>query len=816
MLFKNNKILKIFLRLSIGIISTMVLLLALLYALVHYYSPTLIQKIKSEYAQHYIGQLEIKHIKANFWHQFPIVSFELDTVRIKDKHWAQHHKNLFTANKVFVQLKLFPLVRGKFKVRKVSCEQGLLHIIQIDSVLNNYDLSKNNHQENTKDIFQSLPIISLKDFKIHFENHYRQKQIELYFNKLLLSHKNYDQYIDFKLKSHLKVEALVFNPLKGSYLKGKTLFFKGHIAYSPAQKMFYFNRQKIHLDHKSFLSNGSFQFKQQTPVFTLDFMLQQYNFNEIKSYLTAKSQYSLRKLQIEQAIPLQIHIKGYLKHKSIPKIDIQGRFNKNILSVPWAQIKQLNGKFSYQNSSHSNPFIGDSNAYIRLYNLQFRYYDLPFNIDSGIIYRLKFPLLKCHITSSFPIQGLNKILAQKSIHFTKGTINLDLNYFGQIAQNAQDSSSQVNGYVNLSQVALEYLPRNIQLHDCNVKMRFNHQNIYFENGSLHSPNNHLRFNAQIENFFKYYRKAADSILLQGTIFSKHLDLNDFRSFTTKRNTIQNKNNALETNTDTSLALIDNILNQSKSELQLNFEAIKFNKLNAQNIKARLSLLPKAVLVPNAQFQIANGTVQLQGSINETEDKSTTFKSNMTIEHVQLDSIFYYFDNFGQYSLKAKNIRGFVDLQSSLNGALDTLGKLEQKLLLGHLHIHLYNGQLLSFKPLIRIGKLLMRRKAFEQVLLEPLHLDMNIKGTAVKFEPTKIKSNIVNMQFDGTYHFDSGTHFNIEIPLFQQALKQGKDKEGYWMYIQAQETSNGLMQYNWKIRNNEIERLRKSHKLKKQ
>ena len=89
-----------------------------LFAYVSRHKEVMLQKIQQQFNSTFNGTLHINDIEPSIWKQFPNLSFVLKNVTIRDSNWHLHHHDLLQVEKLYVQIKLIPLLTGQFQIRK--------------------------------------------------------------------------------------------------------------------------------------------------------------------------------------------------------------------------------------------------------------------------------------------------------------------------------------------------------------------------------------------------------------------------------------------------------------------------------------------------------------------------------------------------------------------------------------------------------------------------------------------------------------------------------------------------------------------------
>jgi uncharacterized protein involved in outer membrane biogenesis len=784
-------------------------MIAGLYRYVNVNKSKMLEKIQKEFHSSLNGDLIIKDIEPDFWKQFPSISFALKGVVIKDTNWSQHQQELLKVNNVFIQVKLLPLLIGKFRISKIILSQGTICLFADEYGYSNHSIFNTPKKGKPSRKSISLKRFEIEDVTFKFIQHKLHKDFDIHIDRLngwIIDKKGKKA---FRTKGSVFVRKLCFNTTKGSFVKNKYIDFDLNFDYTPKTKRLRFDPQNLTIENQNVSLSAIFDLQKEKERFKLDFTSKSINYKEAVSWVSPNIQHRLDSFIFEKPISLSVSIEGRLKNQPNPWINLKSVVRDNILTTRFGKFDSINFDAEYRNGSTFDTLFGDENSVIKLNKLSASYQRISFYADSTFVYNLKFPAIKTMIKGEFSIDKLNHLIGKKTFRFGKGTAHINLQYSGSLIKNS-NIPDDIDGTIMIKNAEVCYLPRMLKFKNSNLNIYLHNQDIELKTSELHSIKSKIIVSATAKNFFTFYNTTPENVVFEASLFSPKLDLNEFETFLQKRSP-EAKRKAKSTKVYMPDA-IDKTFELSQTNLNIRVNDLVYRKFEAQEIAAKIQLLQNSIVLDNAQLKFAGGFIKLNGSLSDNSANNTVFSVNSTIQKVAIDKLLYGFGSFGQYTFLPENIKGTISLKSQLKGQFDSNGHLFQQKLQGTTSFEIENGELIHFKPLVRMGKLFFKRKRLENVHFKLLKNDLSIKGNEITIPPMLVQSDLINLKIGGLFHLKNGTNLNIEIPLFKEDIV---GNSGYKLYVNGKDDENGNLHFSWSLKNKEISDARKERKRRK-
>ncbi|HTN17825.1 MAG TPA: AsmA-like C-terminal region-containing protein [Chitinophagaceae bacterium] len=811
-----RRILKIF----IILVGIFMLGIAGMYLYVSRHKKEMLQLVQDKFNDSYNGTLTIRDVEPALWKQFPNISLVLQDVVIRDTLWDLHKTDFINIKNVYLKLKFWPLLKGDIQIGKLLVSDAQMTLFENkDSVMNKGIFAKEKKKEKVKGKNNfNVNDFELENFRFKFTHYHNKKHFEFLVPYLAGRVDELQEQLHIHTKGTVKVQNFTFNTEKGSYFKNKDININIAFFFNTAKSLLTLDQQVFEIDGSKLNLTGKFYLAKADNFFTVDIHSDKIDYKNSLSWVPPTVKHSLDSFIFEKPINLDMHLEGRLKDQRIPYVVIKSNFVNNKLDSKFGQFDSLSFNLYYINGSKKDSLYGDEYSYMEITKLKTLFFGIPVTADTTTVYNLKLSKVKTHAKASFPVSKLNNLLGRQSFLFGKGTADIDLEYEGGMKKEAPYPTN-VSAKIDIRKAEMTYLPRQIKLHDCNVFLQVKDNDIQVVESVLHTQKSEIRVLALARNFFSLYRTNPDKLIIDATVKSDRIDLNEFQSFLQRRTTAAP---AGKTNKSGAPDFLDEALDVSRTNLNVDIRTLIYKRFEANNIKANLSLLKDGIDLHQVSLLHSNGDISLSGKFNSSNSDRPSFSIDADIKQASLDKLLYSFDNFGQESFGPENLRGTIDVKTKVSGYFNANAQLVPRSLNGTASFEIRKGELIDFKPLQRLGKLVFKKDRLARIHFEKIKNTLTIDHNKILIPPMWINSDLIDMQLQGVYNLDIGTDILVEIPLF----KFNKDdiagdstlssNKGFRLYVQAKDNELGETKFKLKLKNSDINEAREERKKNKE
>ena len=104
-------------------VAIIVLLVVGILATAYWNRDQLLTKLNAELNKGINGQFHIGKLDFTFLHEFPNFSVTLHNVYLRANHYEKYRRDIFSAEKIFVNLRMYPLFKKEVKINSISVEK---------------------------------------------------------------------------------------------------------------------------------------------------------------------------------------------------------------------------------------------------------------------------------------------------------------------------------------------------------------------------------------------------------------------------------------------------------------------------------------------------------------------------------------------------------------------------------------------------------------------------------------------------------------------------------------------------------------------
>lgn len=790
---------RILLRIAIAIF----VMVAILYAGVSWYASShekrIIATITENLKDQVSGKLQIEGISISLLRDFPQVSIVLNDVMLSDSLYEQHKRPVLKLDEVRVEVSPFSLLSGKLRIRKFHLVDGLVDVFVDSSGYSNMpalflkESPKVSHSE-------VLPKIEITDVALSYKDENKRKFFKVDIDGLtarFAERKNERRII---VQVVAKVEECNFNTAKGSFLKNKTLSGRIQMNYSFRDKKLSILRNTTKIDKVPMQWRGYFMLGEDPVRFNLELNGQHVMLHDVVSMLTPAISSNFSFIKVHKPVDLSAVIKGKMQYRDTPDVLVNWVVKNNDMMTPFGKMDKIGFGGYYSNCVKKGGGHTDHNAIIVLKDVKANWLLIPFNSDSIKVYDLKQPYLECNVNAEFPARLLNPIIGGESFLLDKGMVKLDVNYKGNVKHRANIVPS-FNGYVSLENVSMKYLPRNLVLKKCNALLQFKGTDIIMKNVLAQTNKSTIVMNGVATDFFNQFNDSPDSINIKWNVKSDYINFKDFSAFLQPR---KRKNSPIK-NSSKLARKLDKVLDVSTVDLTIRVNKLDYRRFTAEDISADIRLESKQTDLKQIVLSQSGGKIAVSGNLKQQDTVTNKFSITAQVKDVNVQQLFYSFENFGLKALSSENIRGTFSANVNAGGLLQAKGKIVPNSMTGIMDFELKDGALVHFKPLEKVGKIVFKKRNLANVTFKNINNTLTIDKSRLIISPMLIESSALNMKVSGIYGFDEGTDISLEIPMRNpnkdemkmNGSRKHNNKRGLILYLKAIDDSTGNVKITW-------------------
>ncbi|SDY27926.1 AsmA-like C-terminal region-containing protein [Hymenobacter psychrophilus] len=208
------------------------------------------------------------------------------------------------------------------------------------------------------------------------------------------------------------------------------------------------------------------------------------------------------------------------------------------------------------------------------------------------------------------------------------------------------------------------------------------------------------------------------------------------------------------------------------DLKTQARQVRYRRLRGRQLRGTLRLQNQVFSSPGLSVTAAGGQLSVRGTVDARQPQLLKARTVASCQQVPLDSLFYVFEDFGQHFLTSRHLRGRLTASAESDTYFDGQLRPLPDRLEAQIKATVRQGELLNFEPLQKLS-LVADRATLRHLRFAELHNDFYIQSRTVYIPEMEIRSNVraaALLRITGTHTFDQQLDYHLRIPLLPGLL----------------------------------------------
>jgi len=810
-IFYLRKNLKRLLKIIGGVLAFFVLFVLVLYAYVYINKKSILLKINDRISHAVEGSVTMDDIDLTFFSTFPNVGFRVKNLVVKDSLYAKHHHPFFQAKNLSVTLSSIQLITTRVRIGRLFIEDGSMYVYT-DSLgyANNYLLRLNGGSKNGKrSPGSTVNNIELRQFDITIDDEKKQKYFALHTNRLKLSLSSQNGITRYDVsRSNIRINNFVFNPDKGSYLKGKTLEGSFVFSFDKNKQLLSFNNIAMNISGQLFRLTGEFNLTKE-PGFHLHILSNRLSYAFAKTLLTPAISDAISIAGIDRPFNVVADISGPLHDGTGPLVNVNAVITDNTVHVPHVNLSNASFTVNYTNEVTPGLPRKDPNSKIEIHDLQGSWEGIPIQSKKMVIQDLSQPVLKCDLRSHFNLATLNNILSSNTLDMQEGEGDLNVAYTVPL-QKSTSIFPTINGTLGFSNGLILYGEHKTPLKNCSAEIVFSNADMQVNKVKFTMLRNTIEMTGTAKNFVRLFSETPDKIQLNWEVYSPILNLQDLVILLSPRG--GKNSNGVKTKKPNQLTRtaeeLDNVLENGNIHLSLKAGTASYQHFEAQNLSAVFDIVANKWTLEQAGMQYAGGQLSISGTVEPQPNNNSNARIKMNLQNMDARKVLYGFNDFGQEAISYRNLEGKLNSTIDLGMTLDNDGHISPPSIQGTVFFSLKEGHLLNYWPVKKIQNFIFKKRNFDDIQFAEIKDTLTIRDQKINIRRMEIQSSVLSLYLEGVYGLQKNTDLSLQIPLsnlkkrdssYVPENKGADTKGGMSIFLRAKNDKDGSIKITYDL-----------------
>ncbi|MDC3220402.1 hypothetical protein OAT71_01175, partial [Flavobacteriales bacterium] len=216
------------------------------------------------------------------------------------------------------------------------------------------------------------------------------------------------------------------------------------------------------------------------------------------------------------------------------------------------------------------------------------------------------------------------------------------------------------------------------------------------------------------------------------------------------------------------------------KLSTHFDKMTYTSFEATEVSGSLSFRGKQLFFFPLTMNTADGKMVLRGKLDARNDGRIDFKSNTTLENINLQKLFKSLNNFGQDYVIDAHIRGLAkaEIETYIPFDIQLNPNIDKVYLLGSIEV--VDGELIDNEMMMELSDFI-EISELKHIKFSRLKNDIRIENQRIYIPEMDIASNAMNVKLSGEQGFDETIdyHFVVKLSevLSKRAIKKKENSE---------------------------------------
>ena len=691
--------------------------------------------------------------------KFPQVSISMKNVKIYGS-LESHKEKLAELEQIHFTMSLVDLIRKNYKINAIYLEEGFINLFVNKNGENNYTFIDSKASTEQQKLNFDIKEISIANTEIIYENLKLEQNHRFYAYNLDGALSINDDATDVIISTKSEIQKIESEGNK--LLQNKNIEFESKLSINTTKKTVEIPETEIKIEESTFKANTNVNYELNT--YSSSIKASNTDFKTIISLLPNNISKPLQKYDSKGIANFLLKVDKQNEKTENPKITVDfGCKNVSLIETNTnKKIENLSFSGRFSNGKNQN----NSSSILNLKNLNGSFDSNPF--EGHLSYtNFENPYIDAYLKGNFPIEFFLQFNDENNLNDVSGSAKIDVKIKAlqkDLVENNQEKITS-SGEIILENAAFANDNQFYKFKNLNGSFIFNKKDIAFSDFKGKVNNSDFVLNGYLQGFFDYFFNKKGKLNVLADLKSNRIDFDKLVETSSNSDTLQE---------------IDNeYLKNIRFTIDANVKKVKWGKFNFRNVSGNLS---HNNLVFNSQKIVAetgSGGFVLSGSLNSQDKNNIKLFSNTTINKIEIDSIFYYFDDFNEDFITHKNLKGNLYLTSTTRMIFDKYLNVKPESIVSDLDIKVINGKLLDFEPMQNMSKFI-DEDDLRNIHFSELRDKIHIENEKIEIPELSINSSVSNIKLKGSHTFDQKIYYKLKVPV--KNLKKSKREEAESAY----------------------------------
>jgi len=708
--------------------------------------------------------IDVKKIDISLFNHFPDISINMNDVTVQESY-HQNKGVLGKAKQISFSFGLLDIIDGRYEVKGLHISDAIINLKINDSGEANYLIMKKDSSSNGS-VFRLNNItatnidISYLDVNADVDIHFIMKNARSELSQVA-------KQMTVSAEGELVSDLLRVG--KRKFLNNKALSLDTDISIDLEKKVYDFTSCALGIDQGDFEVTGSVNASEKS--LALDFKGINTSFRTINSLLSSDLAKYLKDYNTKGEVYFSGSVAGLYGDKNLPNVNL--KFGADNASFYHPKYKKQIDKVFLEGSFTTGATNKPPNYKLELRNfscmLDSKQLDGQLLIHDFSSYKIDLILV-----GKADINSLALLFPEEHIKTAFGTVDMNIHLNGDIQNPKFTKNFNADGDIVLHNLSFVLTGEKLPFNKINGTLSLRNNDLAVSNLSGMVGRSDFDINGYFQDFSRVLMKKNSPIKLQADLRAGYIDFDELlKSNFASRDTLKQQNKKYEFSISPDISL----------DFNCDIDHLRFRRFDGKDIHGQLQIEDQIAILKNISFRSMGGAIKVSGSVNSKRKKSVETITEANLYNINIDSIFYVFQNFNQSWLVDKNLKGELDSDVNLYMTFNNNLVLNTESMVADIQTSISNGELNDFEPMMKLSKF-VEEESLARMRFSRMTNNIRIENQIIYLPEMEIRSNVSNILIKGEHAFDKKIDYRLQVPLknllritrrndFDQSARQG-------------------------------------------
>lgn len=708
----------------------------------YYYKDQIIQHIVEQINKKLATPINVARIDLDLLSQFPYLAVSFENVTI-DEAVEGSTDYLAVADKLFCSFSPLDILRGNYSIQRIELKDATVFIRFDENGNHNFSIFK--PKDAAAPVGFELENISLNNVEVFYSDKKHNNRVHAHLSNMIANLGYADSLYSIKVKGGLLMHNVGLG--SQSFLKEKDLVANLSLQYLEQNKDLIIGNSEIEISGSDFQISGKVGLTSND--IQLAFEAKKSDVQTILSLVPSGYSKPFEKYQSKGNVYLSGNVEGKTTGNG-PTMSLDFGFENASLFEPELDLSLANLSFSGSLSLKQLKLLHTGE--LKLESIAGQLGNNPFESNLEIT-NFNNPSINASFKGNLDVDKLVSFLPNSGIANAQGSIQASVSIEGKV----EDFKTRVganrittSGQLDLRGISLDFGEEKLPLRNLSGALLFNKADLAIDNLSGYWGQSDFMLQGYFMNVVSYLAFSDQPVGIEADLKSTFLNVDELLS-----NPVGSSGQAYRFNISENLYV----------NFNCDIETVKFRRFTGNNLLGELKVKNQVANASKISFKTMGGDIVLAGIVDASMPDSVEVQLTSSLSEVEVDSIFYIFEDFNQNFITHKHLKGKFTAKVESSIIFDRYLRLAPNRLVADITATATNGELNNFEPMNELAPYVQNQGNLMALRFEKIKNDFHIENSTIFIPGMVVGTNVRDLELTGTHTFDQHIDYHVAVPI---------------------------------------------------